>query len=149
MPLPGRLPLTLDVAQITKHAPENPVYYVQYAHSRLASLQRNAAELGIDKGELRPELLDHERESLLLAALAEFPRLVAAAAELREPHRVARYLEETASTFHKFYDACRILPFGDEEATDVHRARLWLVEATKVVIANGLGMLGVDAPDRM
>ncbi|SEF18156.1 arginine--tRNA ligase [Jiangella alba] len=146
---PADSPLTLDVAQITKHAPENPVYYVQYAHSRLASLQRNAAELGIDKGELRPELLDHERESLLLAALAEFPRLVAAAAELREPHRVARYLEETASTFHKFYDACRILPFGDEEATDVHRARLWLVEATKVVIANGLGMLGVDAPDRM
>ncbi len=146
---PADSPLTLDVAQITKHAPENPVYYVQYAHSRLASLVRNAAELGIDKGELRPELLDHERESLLLAALAEFPRVVATAAELREPHRVARYLEETASTFHKFYDACRVLPIGDDEATDVHRARIWLVEATKVVVANGLGLLGVDAPDRM
>ncbi|WP_116953569.1 arginine--tRNA ligase [Jiangella endophytica] len=146
---PADSPLTLDVAQITKHAPDNPVYYVQYAHSRLASLQRNAAELGIDKGELHPELLDHERESLLLGALAEFPRLVATAAELREPHRVARYLEDTASAFHKFYDACRILPIGDEETTDLHRARLWLVEATKVVLANGLGLLGVDAPDRM
>ncbi|SDU56679.1 arginine--tRNA ligase [Jiangella alkaliphila] len=146
---PADSPLTLDVAQITKQTSDNPVFYVQYAHARLASILRNAAELGIDKGELRPELLDHERESLLLAALAEFPRVVATAAELREPHRVARYLEETASTFHKFYDACRVLPIGDDEATDVHRARIWLVEATKVVVANGLGLLGVDAPDRM
>ncbi|RIQ11681.1 arginine--tRNA ligase [Jiangella rhizosphaerae] len=146
---PADSPLTLDVAQITKQTSDNPVFYVQYAHARLASILRNAAELGVDKGELRPELLDHERESLLLAALAEFPRLVATAAELREPHRVARYLEETASTFHKFYDVCRVLPMGDEDATDVHRARLWLVEATKVVLANGLGLLGVVAPDRM
>ncbi|TDD66054.1 arginine--tRNA ligase [Jiangella aurantiaca] len=146
---PADSPLTLDVAQITKHAPDNPVFYVQYAHSRLASLLRNAAELGVDKGELRPELLDHERESLLLGALAEFPRVVATAAELREPHRIARYLEDTAGTFHRFYDVCRVLPMGDEETTDVHRARLWLVEATKVVLANGLGLLGVVAPDRM
>jgi arginyl-tRNA synthetase len=146
---PAESPLTLDVAQITKHAPDNPVYYVQYAHARLASILRNATELGVDKGELRPELLDHERESLLLGALAEFPRVIATAAELREPHRVARYLEDTASTFHKFYDVCRVLPMGDEEATDVHRARLWLVEATQVVLANGLALLGVDAPDRM
>lgn len=146
---PAESPLTLDVAQITKQTSDNPVFYVQYAHARLASILRNAAELGVDKGELRPELLDHERESLLLGALAEFPRVVATAAELREPHRVARYLEDTASTFHKFYDVCRVLPMGDEEATDVHRARLWLVEATKVVIANGLALLGVDAPDRM
>lgn len=146
---PADSPLTLDVAQITKQTSDNPVFYVQYAHARLASILRNAAELGIDKGELRPELLDHERESLLLGALAEFPRVVATAAELREPHRVARYLEDTASTFHKFYDVCRVLPMGDEEVTDVHRARLWLVEATKVVVANGLGLLGVDAPDRM
>lgn len=146
---PAESPLTIDVAQITKQTSDNPVFYVQYGHARLASILRNAAELGIDKGELHPELLDHERESLLLGALAEFPRLVATAAELREPHRVARYLEDTASTFHKFYDVCRVLPIGDEEVTDVHRARLWLVEATKVVLANGLGLLGVDAPDRM
>ncbi|TDE15011.1 arginine--tRNA ligase [Jiangella asiatica] len=146
---PADSPLTLDVAQITKQTSDNPVFYVQYAHARLDSILRNATEFGIDRGELRPELLDHERESILLGALAEFPRVVATAAELREPHRVARYLENTAGTFHRFYDACRVLPMGDEPATDVHRARLWLVAATKVVLANGLGMLGVVAPDRM
>jgi arginyl-tRNA synthetase len=98
---------------------------------------------------LRPELLSHEREGDLLGALGEFPRVVASAAELREPHRVARYLEELAGTYHRFYDACRVLPQGDEEATDLTRARLWLVEATRVVVANGLGLLGVSAPDRM
>jgi arginyl-tRNA synthetase len=142
-------PLTVDVDQITKQTNENPVFYVQYAHARLASILRNAAELGVDRGELRPELLDHERESILLGALGEFPRVVATAAELREPHRVARYLEDLAGTFHRFYDTCRVLPMGDEKATDLHRARVWLVEATRVVIANGLGLLGVTAPDRM
>ncbi|NED97277.1 arginine--tRNA ligase [Phytoactinopolyspora alkaliphila] len=142
-------PLTLDVAQITKQTSDNPVFYVQYAHARLSSIRRNAAELGIELGDLRPELLDHERESLLLAALGEFPRVVAMAAEQREPHRVARYLEDTASTFHKFYDVCRVLPMGDEPVSDAHRARLWLVEATRVVLANGLALLGVSAPERM
>ncbi len=146
---PTDSPLTLDVAQITKQTSDNPVFYVQYAHARLSSILRNATELGIDRGELRPELLDHERESVLLGALAEFPRVVATAAELREPHRIARYLEDTAATFHKFYDDCRVLPMGDEDATDVHRARLWLVDATRVVLANGLGLLGVSAPERM
>jgi arginyl-tRNA synthetase len=146
---PADSPLTLDVAQITKQTSDNPVFYVQYAHARLSSILRNAAELGIDRGELQPELLSHERESLLLAALGEFPRIVATAAEQREPHRVARYLEETASTFHKFYDVCRVLPMGDEQASDTHRARLWLIDATRVVIANGLSMLGVSAPERM
>ena len=75
--------------------------------------------------------------------------MVATAAELREPHRVARYLEELAGTYHRFYDACRVLPRGDEEVTDLHRARLWLVEATRVVLANGLALLGVTAPERM
>src|SRR5690606_33870560 len=142
-------PRTLVVAQITKHTSVIRVFYVQYAHARLSSILRNATELGIDRGELRPELLDHERESVLLGALAEFPRVVATAAELREPHRIARYLEDTAATFHKFYDDCRVLPMGDEDATDVHRARLWLVDATRVVLANGLGLLGVSAPERM
>jgi len=146
---PTDSPLTLDVAQITKQTSDNPVFYVQYAHARLSSILRNATELGIDRGELRPELLDHERESVLLGALAEFPRVVATAAELREPHRIARYLEDTAATFHKFYDDCRVLPMGDEDATDVHRARLWLVDATRVVLANGLGLPGVSAPERM
>ncbi len=142
-------PLTVDVDQITKQASDNPVFYVQYAHARLASILRNAGELGIDRKDLHPELLDHERESLLLGALGEFPRVVATAAELREPHRVARYLEDLAGTFHKFYDECRVLPVGDEQPTDVHRARLWLVEATRIVVANGLALLGVSAPERM
>jgi arginyl-tRNA synthetase len=144
--------LTLDIDVITRQTNDNPVFYVQYAHARIASLLRNAAALGIERGTddaFRPELLSHEREGDLLGALGEFPRVVASAAELREPHRVARYLEELAGTYHRFYDACRVLPQGDEEATDLTRARLWLVEATRVVVANGLGLLGVSAPDRM
>ena len=149
---PSDSPLTLDVEQITRQSSENPVFYVQYAHARLASILRNAADLGIapaGEGDFDPSLLSHEREGELLRALAEFPRVVATAAQLREPHRVARYLEETASAFHKFYDNCRVLPQGDEEATDLHRARLLLVAATRTVIANGLDLLGVSAPERM
>jgi arginyl-tRNA synthetase len=141
--------IDLDLDAWAKRTTDNPVYYVQYAHARVASLLRNAAELGLDKGELLPELLDHDREGDLLRALGEFPRVVATAAELREPHRIARYLEELAGTYHRFYDACRVLPRGDEEVTDLHRARLWLVEATRIVLENGLRLLGVSAPERM
>jgi arginyl-tRNA synthetase len=141
--------IDLDLDLWARQSNDNPVYYVQYAHARLASILRNAKELGVERKDLKPELLDHDRESALLGALGEFPRIVATAAELREPHRVARYLEDLAATFHRFYDDCRVLPMGDEETTDVHRARLWLVEATQVVISNGLGLLGVTAPDRM
>jgi arginyl-tRNA synthetase len=141
--------IDLDLDLWARQTNDNPVYYVQYAHARLASILRNAKDLGVELHDLNPELLDHERESALLGSLGEFPRVVATAAELREPHRVARYLEDLAATFHKFYDECRVLPLGDEETTDLHRARLWLVEATRVVIANGLGLLGVTAPERM
>jgi arginyl-tRNA synthetase len=151
---PAESPLTLDVEQVTRKASDNPVFYVQYAHARLASILRNAADLGLapagsDGTEFDPALLAHEKEGELLRALAEFPRVVAAAAQLREPHRVARYLEDTASAFHKFYDLCRVLPQGDEEPSDLHRARLLLVAATRTVFANGLALLGVSAPDRM
>jgi arginyl-tRNA synthetase len=127
---------------------------VQYAHARLPSILRNAADLGLapagtDGSAFDAALLSHEKEGELLRALAEFPRVVAAAAQLREPHRVARYLEDTASAFHKFYDLCRVLPQGDEEPSDLHRARLLLIAATKTVFANGLELLGVAAPDRM
>ncbi|GGJ83259.1 arginine--tRNA ligase [Pilimelia anulata] len=145
-------PLTLDIEEITRAANDNPVHYVRYAHARCCSVLRNAAELGLDRGAgLQPALLAHERENVLLKSLGEFPAVVATAAELREPHRVARYLEELAADYHRFQstDACRILPRGDEPATDLHRARLWLVEATRTVIANGLDLLGVSAPDRM
>ena len=147
---PADSQMTLDIALVTKHTTDNPVFYVQYAHARISSLLRNAAELGIERGsEFDPALLGHEREGDLLGALGEFPRVVASAAELREPHRVARYLEQLAGTYHRFYDACRVLPMGDEPATDLTRARLWLVEATRIVLANGLGLLGVTAPERM
>jgi arginyl-tRNA synthetase len=141
--------IDLDLDAWAKRTTDNPVYYVQYAHARVASLLRNAAELGLDKGALLPELLDHDREGDLLGVLGEFPRVVATAAELREPHRIARYLEELAGTYHRFYDVCRVLPRGDEEVTDLHRARLWLVEATRIVLENGLRLLGVSAPERM
>jgi arginyl-tRNA synthetase len=142
-------PIDLDLGLWARRSNDNPVYYVQYAHARVASLLRNATDLGVTKGELDPALLSHEREADLLGALGEFPRVVATAAELREPHRIARYLEALAGTYHRFYDACRVLPRGDEGVTDLHRARLWLVEATRVVLANGLQMLGVTAPERM
>lgn len=148
---PSDTPLTLDVAVITKQASENPVFYVQYAHARLSSILRNAADLGLapDREAFDPSLLSHEREGALLRALADLPRVVAQAAELHEPHRVARYLEDTASTFHKFYDVCRVLPQGDEVPADLHRARLMLIAATRTVFANGLALLGVTAPERM
>ncbi len=146
---PADSPMTLDLDVITSATADNPVYYVQYAHARLSSILRNAAELGLDHTAFDPSVLRDEREGALLGALGEFPRIVASAAELREPHRVARYLEELAGTFHRFYDACRVLPHGDEEVGELHRARLALVAATRVVLANGLGLLGVEAPERM
>jgi arginyl-tRNA synthetase len=144
-------PLTVDVEAVTRQSADNPVYYVQYAHARLSSILRNAADLDVTPAgrDFDPALLEHEREGDLLRALGEFPRMVAQAAQLREPHRIARYLESTAATFHKFYDECRVLPRGDEEASPLHAARLLLVDATRVVLANGLGLLGVAAPERM
>jgi arginyl-tRNA synthetase len=143
-------PIDIDLDIWAKQTSDNPVFYVQYAHARIASLLRNAAELGIDRGaDFDPTLLAEPPEGELLGALGEFPRIVASAAELREPHRIARYLETLAGTYHRFYDACRVLPMGDEPATDLTRARLWLVEATRVVLANGLDLLGVSAPERM
>jgi arginyl-tRNA synthetase len=144
-------PLTLDLDLLVRQTNDNPVFYVQYAHARISSLLRNAEELGlaVDLTHFDPSLLVHDREGDLLGALGEFPRVVAGAGELREPHRVARYLEELATAYHKFYDACRVLPRGDEEPTSTHAARLVLCGATRQVLANGLDLLGVSAPERM
>ncbi|MEV5631350.1 arginine--tRNA ligase [Micromonospora tulbaghiae] len=146
-------PIDIDVELWTRAKNDNPVYYVQYVAARTAGVARNAAEIGLTRGDaaaFQPELLGHNKENELLKALAEFPAVVATAAELREPHRVARYLEESvAQAYHRFYDNCRIAPQGDEKITDTHRARLWLNDATRVVIANGLHLLGVSAPERM
>ncbi|MFS0704088.1 arginine--tRNA ligase [Cellulomonas sp. 179-A 9B4 NHS] len=142
--------IDLDLDLLTRASNENPVYYVQYAHARTASVARNAAEAGVRREDgFDASLLDHESEAVLLGQIAELPRVVAQAAELREPHRVARYLEELAGAYHKWYDQRRVTPFGDEDVTDVHRTRLWLNDATRQVIANGLALLGVSAPERM
>ncbi|GAB2696569.1 arginyl-tRNA synthetase [Microbacterium marinum] len=146
---PADSPLTLDPEILRKRTNDNPVFYVQYAHARTHNVARNAADSGVARDAFVPELLDHETESALLGALQEFPRLVAFAAELREPHRVARYLEELASLYHRWYDTCRVTPLGDEAVTDVHRTRLWLNDATGQVLRNGLDLLGVSAPERM
>ena len=146
---PADSPLTLDPEILQKRTNDNPVFYVQYAHARTHNVARNAADSGVDRSAFAPETLDHETESALLGALQEFPRVVAYAAEVREPHRVARYLEELASLYHRWYDSCRVTPLGDEEVTDLHRTRLWLNDATGQVLRNGLDLLGVSAPERM
>ena len=150
---PADSPLTLDVAEITRASNDNPVYYVQYAHARTCRMLANAADLGmvLPGDAFDPSLLDHERDGDLLRALADFPGVVASAAELREPHRVARYLEDTASVFNKWYDTreCRMLPQGDEPVADANLARMTLVVATQTVLRNGLDLLGVSAPERM
>ncbi|WP_026449221.1 arginine--tRNA ligase [Actinopolyspora mortivallis] len=145
-------PVDIDLDLISKHTNENPVFYVQYAHARLSSLQRNAASLGIARGgvtEADLGLLTHEREGDLIRTLGEFPRVVRSAAELREPHRVARYLEELATAYHRFYDSCRVLQPGDDQPGPLTIARLQLCEATRQVLANGLSLLGVSAPQQM
>ncbi|MCW4355166.1 arginine--tRNA ligase [Hoyosella sp. YIM 151337] len=141
--------LDIDLELWASASNENPVYYVQYAHARLCSIARNAAELGVTAAASSLELLTHDREGDLIRTLGEFPAIVKTAAALREPHRVARYLEELAGAYHRFYDKCRVLPQGDEQAADIHSARLALCEATRQVLSNGLALLGVSAPERM
>jgi len=142
-------PIDIDLALWSSASNENPVYYVQYAHARLAALARNAAELGLVPNTEHLELLTHEKEGALIRNLGEFQRVLKTAAALRQPHRVSRYLEDLAGDYHRFYDSCRVLPQGDETPTDLHTARLALCQATRQVIANGLAILGVTAPERM
>jgi len=148
---PVETPMVMDVDILRSRTNENPVYYVQYAHARICGVLRNALELGIKFGsdQIYPELLLHERERELIGALGEFPRIVAGAAELREPHRIARYVEELAGVYHRFYADCRVLPLGDETPSELHAARATLCSATAQVISNGLELLGVSAPEKM
>jgi len=141
--------LDIDLEVLQRRTNDNPVFYVQYAHARTRSVARNASGVGVDRGAFAPELLTHETESILLGVLQEFPRIVAQAAELREPHRVARYIEQLAGAYHRWYDNCRVTPLGEEPVTDLHRTRLWLNDAVGTVIRNALGLLGVSAPERM
>ncbi len=148
---PVETPMVVDVDLLKKHTNENPVYYVQYAHARISALLRNAVELGVKFGvaSLDPTLLSHERERELIGALAQFPTVVSSAAETRSPHRIARYIEELAGTYHGFYSDCRVLPMSGEAPSPLHSARVTLCDATRQVIANALGLLGVTAPERM
>ena len=148
---PVDTPMVMDIDILKRNTNENPVYYVQYAHARIAAVLRNAGELNIPTGldHFDPAQLNHDRENELLGALAEFPRIVASAAELREPHRIARYLEELAGLYHGFYADCRVLPMGDEAISALHSSRVNLCAATLQVLKNGLLLLGVSAPERM
>ncbi|WP_108250477.1 arginine--tRNA ligase [Planctomonas deserti] len=141
--------LDIDLEVLQRRTNDNPVFYVQYAHARTRSVARNASGVGVDRSAFAPELLTHETESILLGVLQEFPRIVTQAAELREPHRVARYIEQLAGAYHRWYDNCRVTPLGEEPVTDLHRTRLWLNDAVGTVIRNALGLLGVSAPERM
>ena len=148
---PTDTPMVMDVDLLKKNTNENPVYYVQYAHARICAVLRNAKDLGIDYGLkfYSPELLVHERERELIGLLAEYPRIVAAAAFARQPHRVSRYIEDLAAQYHRFYNDCRVLPLGEEKPTKLNSARACLSMATAQVISNGLDLLGVNAPERM
>ena len=148
---PADSPLSLEGEDLRRQTQDNPVFYVQYAHARTSNVSRLAAEDGVRREDgFDPSLLSDPTEAALLAALGDFPRVVAQAAHLREPHRVARYLEDLAGHFHKWYDTCRVRPMNaDEEVTNLHRTRLWLNDATRQVLANGLDLLGVSAPERM
>ena len=148
---PTDTPMVMDVDLLRKNTNENPVYYVQYAHARICAVLRNAKDYGINYAikSFNPELLVHERERELIGLLAEFPRVVSAAAQAREPHRVARYIEDLASQYHRFYNDCRVLPLGDEKPTELNSARATLCLATAQVISNGLDLLGVSAPEKM
>ncbi len=148
---PVNTPMVMDVDLLRSRTNENPVYYVQYAHARICAVLRNATDLKVAFGSehINAELLDHERERELIGALGEFPGVVATAAELREPHRIARYAEELAATYHRFYSDCRVLPMGDEAPNALHSARATLCKSTAQVIANCLDLLGVSAPEKM
>ncbi len=141
--------LDIDLDLLGKRTNDNPVFYVQYAHARTRAVARNAEAAGVDRSAFDASLLVHETESELFGVLAEFPRIVLQATELREPHRIARYLEQLAGSYHRWYDNCRVIPLGDAPVEDVHRTRLWLNEATGQVLRNGLNLIGVSAPERM
>jgi arginyl-tRNA synthetase len=140
--------MEVDIEDMKRRSMENPVYYVQYGHARIASILRNAAGRGVDPGPIEAAdvtLLSTEPELDVLRRIADLPVRIADAAALRAPHRLTHYAQELAADFHRFYTECRVLT-EDEELT---RARLWLCVATKQTIANVLGLLGVSAPESM
>lgn len=146
---PADSPLNLDGEDLRKRTNDNPVFYVQYAHARTHQVHVHALESGIPIDGFDGSTLTHERERALLAKLGEYSEVVRFSAELREPHRIARYLEQLAGVFHRWYDECRVIPLGDAPVESVHTSRLLLNDATGQVLRNGLDLLGVSAPDKM
>lgn len=161
-------PVDIDLDLLASHTNENPVYYVQYAHARACNVDRNAADAGITHEGADLALLDTEADGEVLAALAQWPALLSLAGDLRAPHRVAHYLEDLAATYHKWYNVERVVPMAltdpeerqDDAAREALRiaknpeparaaARLKLNDAVRIVIAAGLDLLGVEAPERM
>jgi arginyl-tRNA synthetase len=141
-------PQTFDLDEVTSQSMENPVYYVQYAHARIASIGRKAQERGVTRRPLENvdlSVLVHEREADLLRSLALYPDAVREAAELRAPHRVTTWVRDFAKHFHGFYRDCRVISDDDT----LTQARLWLSEACRIGLADALGLLGVSAPDEM
>ena len=141
--------IDIDLGLWESQSSDNPVYYVQYGHARLCSIGRKAAELGVDSESADLSLLTHDREGDLIRTLGEFPAVVEEAAQLREPHRIARYAEDLAAVFHRFYDSCQVLPKAGEDEAPIHAARLALAQASRVVLANALTMVGVSTPEKM
>ena len=141
--------LDIDLAQLSKKTNDNPVFYVQYAHARTQQVAVNAKSMSVDHSMFDPSLLNHPTETDLLAKLGELPRLAQQSAEFREPHRIARYIEEVAGSYHRWYDNCRVIPLSGKPVEAIHSTRLWLNDAAGVVLRNGLGLLGVSAPERM
>ena len=142
--------LDIDLDLLGSRTNENPVYYVQYAHARTRNVARNAEEHGVSRADgFNPAALDTQADADLIGMLAQFPAQVAQAAQMREPHRVARYLESLASAYHTWYGQCRVTPRGEDPVDEGHVARLWLNDAVTQVLCTGLGLLGVAAPERM
>jgi len=139
---------TFDMNVVTSQSMENPVYYVQYAHARVRSIERRASEAGIERRSVDAvdlSKLEHEREEELLRALALYPDVVAEATDTRAPQKVSTWVRDFARAFHGFYRDCRVIT-DDAELT---QARLWLTEASRIGLANALGLLGVSAPEEM
>lgn len=147
--VPADSPITVDPELLKKASNDNPVFYIQYAHARSRQAARQAEARGVDRSVFDASLLTDPTENELLAALGQFPSVVAGAAASREPHRVARHIEAVASAYHSWYAACRITPVGEDAVEPVHNTRLWLNDAATQVIANGLDLLGVSAPEKM
>jgi arginyl-tRNA synthetase len=147
-PPPGDVPQPDPAVHLTQRA-SNPLFRVRYAHARTRALLRNAHDLGIEPAAGDHAAYRHPAETDLLGLIADFPRVVDAAARHRAPDRVARHAERTADAFFRFHDECPVLPKGDEKPSAVHGARLALAEAAGTVLANGLTLLGISAPDHL